>query len=80
MKILRYLTISAFCLLGVSQLTAVNDVSSQQNVKIAVVNFKTTVDQSKYGKEEQSNFEALRKQMETSLEDKEKVLTELSNK
>lgn len=80
MKILRYLTISAFCLLGVSQLSAVNDSNTQQNVKIAVVNFKTTVDQSKYGKEEQSNFEALRKQMETSLEDKEKVLTELSNK
>lgn len=65
-------------LLTLSNLTAAP--TAPENVKIGVVNFKTCVDQSKFGKEEQSNFEALRAQMETALEDREKVLTELSNK
>jgi len=80
MKILRYLVLglSAFSLLTMSSLSAVT--AAEHNVKIAVVNFKTCVDQSKFGKEEQSNFEALRKQMENALEDREKVLNELSNK
>lgn len=49
-------------------------------IKVAVVNFKTCVDQSKIGKQEQSSFEALKKQMELSLEEKEKAMTEISEK
>ncbi len=54
--------------------------SSQNGLKIGVVNFKDIVEHSKFGKLEQSNFEMLKKQMESVLEDKEKTLTELSNK
>lgn len=54
--------------------------SSQSGLKVGVVNFKDIVENSKYGKFEQSNFEMLKKQMESVLEDKEKTLTELSNK
>ncbi len=48
--------------------------------KIGLVNFKNTVEKSKFGKQEQSNFEALKRQMETVLEEKEKTLTDLSGK
>lgn len=52
----------------------------QNGLKVGVVNFKDVVEHSKYGKFEQSNFETLKKQMENVLEDKEKTLTEISNK
>lgn len=55
-------------------------VGSQSGLKIGVVNFKDVVEHSKYGKLEQSNFEMLKKQMESVLEDKEKALTEITNK
>lgn len=54
--------------------------SSQNGLKVGVVNFKDVVEHSKYGKLEQSNFEMLKKQMESVLEEKEKTLTEISNK
>lgn len=49
-------------------------------VKIGVVNFKTCIEQSKQGKQEQSAFEALKKQMEATLEEKEKTLNEIATK
>ena len=51
-----------------------------QPAKIAVVNFKTCIDKSKVGKEEQESFEGLKKQMEQTVEEKEKVLGEIANK
>jgi outer membrane protein len=48
--------------------------------KVGVINFKKVVDESKYGKAEQANFEELKKQMEAVLEEKEKSLTELASK
>lgn len=48
--------------------------------KIALVNFKTCVEQSKVGKQEQANFEALKKQMESVLAEKEKTLNEMAAK
>lgn len=48
--------------------------------KIGLVNFKTCVEQSKIGQQEQANFEAMKKQVEKVLEEKEKGLTELTNK
>jgi outer membrane protein len=44
------------------------------NAKIGVVSFKTCLEQSKVGKQEQANFDAIKKQMETVLEEKGKAL------
>jgi len=48
--------------------------------KIAFVNFKTCVENSKTGKQEQANFEKMKKQMEEVLAEKEKSLKEISAK
>jgi outer membrane protein len=48
--------------------------------RIASVNFKTCVEKSKLGQKEQSSFEAMKKQMETILEEKEKALTDVASK
>lgn len=48
--------------------------------KVAVVNFKTCVEKSKMGKKEQATFDAMKKQMETVLEEKEKALTDVAAK
>jgi len=48
--------------------------------RIGSLNFKKVIDDSKYGKHEQTNFESLRKQMEAVLEGKEKVLSEMAGK
>ena len=45
-----------------------------------VVNFSTCVTDSKLGKEEQNNFENLKKQLGTHLEDTEKQINELAAK
>lgn len=76
MKILRYLTIAAasFGLLASSVQAA------DANPKISTVDFKTCVEQSKLGKEEQSSFEALRKQMESAFAEKEKIMTDYAEK
>lgn len=52
----------------------------EENGKIRFVNFKTCVEDSKIGKQEQASFEAMKNQMEKVVEEKEKVLTELANK
>ena len=51
-----------------------------KSLKIAVVDFKTCVEKSKLGKQEQSAFDALKKQMETILEEKEKTLNDMADK
>jgi outer membrane protein len=48
--------------------------------KIGTVNFKLCVEESKLGKQEQASFEAMKKQMETVVEEKEKTLNDLANK
>lgn len=53
---------------------------SAKELKVGIVNFKECVEGSKLGKQEQESFEALKKQMESVLEDKEKQLTDLANK
>lgn len=53
---------------------------SNKPLKIAVVNFKTCVEKSKMGKQEQANFESLKKQMESVLEEKEKALNDMGTK
>ncbi len=49
-------------------------------LRIAQVNFKTCVEKSKIGQKEQASFDAMKKQMETILEEKEKALTDVSSK
>jgi outer membrane protein len=48
--------------------------------KVRVVNFKKCIEQSKLGKQEQASFDALKKQMESALEEKEKVLNDMATK
>ncbi|MBA3957725.1 MAG: OmpH family outer membrane protein [Parachlamydiaceae bacterium] len=50
------------------------------NVKVRVVNFKKCAEHSKLGKQEQASFEAVKKQMETVLSEKEKILNEMATK
>ncbi len=49
-------------------------------VKIGVVNFKLVVEESKFGKLEQSNFETLKKQIEGVVEEKDKARADLAAK
>lgn len=48
--------------------------------KVRVLNFKTCVEKSKLGKQEQESFDALKKQMENVLNEKEKTLNEMAEK
>lgn len=48
--------------------------------KIALINFKRCVEQSKMGKREEASFEAMKKQMESVVEEKEKTLNDLAAK
>jgi outer membrane protein len=57
-----------------------NAASPAKDLKVCVVNFKQCVEKSKMGKQEQANFEALKKQMESVLEEKEKTLNEMATK
>ena len=70
MKQLRYVILS-LALLG-SAIVAADDTR--------MVNFKTCVEKSKLGKQEQSAFEALKKQMEGNLAEREKTINEMAAK
>jgi len=59
-------------------MTATN--KADKKLTIRTVNFNTCVDTSKLGKLEKANFEALKKQMEGILGDKEKTLNEIAEK
>jgi outer membrane protein len=85
MKFLRYVVLSALALSVSTALNAADFQNNYQNnsnapVKIRVVNFKTCVEKSKLGKQEQSTFDALKKQMESNLEEREKTLNDLAKK
>ncbi len=54
--------------------------ADNQGMKARFFNFKACVENSKIGKLEQSNFDSLKKQMETMLGEKDKTLNELSDK
>jgi len=51
-----------------------------KDLKTGVVDLKYCVENSKLGKKEQEGFDAMRKQMETVLGEKEKVLTDMNTK
>lgn len=69
-----------FLCVGATMLFVVAAPGYAEEVKIGVVNFKTCLEQSKIGKEEQASFEAMKKQMESILEEKGKVLEALETK
>ncbi len=66
------------CLLLLS--TTVNAAEEVKTLKTRFINFKNVVEKSKLGKLEQGNFETLKKQMETVLEEKEKSLNDMMAK
>lgn len=57
-----------------------NSFEQTKPLRIALVNFKTCVEKSKIGQKEQAAFDAMKKQMETILEEKEKALTDVATK
>lgn len=54
--------------------------TANKQPRIGVVNFKQCVEKSKLGKQEQTNFENLKKQMESVLGDKDKTLNDMASK
>lgn len=56
------------------------DTKPNAPISVRVINFKRCVEGSKQGKQDQGSFDALKKQMETSLAEKEKVLNEMATK
>ncbi len=71
----KYLVL-AFAALSTFALTSATNTA----LKVGVVNFKTCFEGSKLGKQEQQRFEEIKKQLETTIETKEKELNELSSK
>lgn len=70
---------SAMLLTSMSPLFSAEKPSLQPG-KIGVINFKDCVERSKLGQQEQNSFEALKKQAELKLQEKEKNLRELAAK
>lgn len=54
--------------------------ANKQQLRVGVVNFKQCVEKSKLGKQEQANFENLKKQMESVLGEKDKTLNDMASK
>lgn len=67
-------------LLLTGMLCAALPVLDAAELKVGVVDFKTVVEKSKMGQQEQENFNKMKGQMESVLADKEKVLTDLAQK
>lgn len=76
-KLLSIATMSLLLLLNAQGLHADFGGSTP---KIRMVNVKTCIEQSKLGKQEQASFDALKKQMESVLGEKEKVLNDMATK
>lgn len=74
------LILSSFDAQNNSASASASPATKSQSLKVGVVNFKRCVEQSKLGKQEQGNFEGLKKQMETVLAEKEKALNEMATK
>lgn len=71
---------AAFCFAAVMVWSQSAEAADSNGLKIRIVNFKTCVEKSKCGQQEQASFEALKKQMETMLSEKEKVLNDMAEK
>lgn len=71
---------AALSLLCIQPLLSAAETTIAAPKKVGCVDFKRVIEESKYGKREQANFEGLKKQMETILEEKEKTLADLGAK
>lgn len=76
------LTVATATLLSAGAATAAEAGKFEQTkpLRIALVNFKTVVEKSKVGQTEQAKFDAMKKQMETILKEKEKSLSDIASK
>jgi len=66
--------------LATAAATALSAQAFAADTQVGIVNFAACMTDSKLGKQEQANFENLKKQMGTLLEDTEKQLQELASK
>jgi len=66
--------------LGIAAVVFCSAAAPQGQLNIRMLNFKSCVESSKMGKQEQTQFEGLKKQMESLLEEKEKALAEIDDK
>ncbi len=73
---MRKLFVSAVTILGLAATSAI----AAETPVIGVVNFAACVTDSKAGKKEQENMEAMRKQMSTMIENTEKEIREIATK
>ncbi len=82
MKKLISLGLAASMMISVALFAAQSDdfIQSSGALKVGVVNFKLVVEESKFGKLEQGNFETLKKQIEGVVEEKDKARAELAAK
>ena len=81
--VLRNILFASVCMsVPAIDVIAANPPIENQNIsaRICTVDFKKAIENSKLGKQEQSSFEALKKQMEESLGEKEKVLNDIADK
>lgn len=75
LRVIGALTIGAVGTLALSSATTQNS-----TLKVGVVNLKSCFEGSKLGKQEQARFEEIKKQLEATIEAKEKELNEMAPK
>jgi outer membrane protein len=82
MKKLNTICVALACMVAANftALEAGSTTNPTNNVRVGIINFREAVEESKFGKKEQEQFEVMRKQMEGMLEDKEKKLADLAGK
>ena len=78
--VMSFSTAAALFCSGCAFAEGANSFEQTKPLRIALVNFKTCVEKSKMGQKEQAAFDAMKKQMETILEEKEKALTDVASK
>lgn len=66
--------------LASTAISAVPLTASEESPAVAIVNFTTCITESKYGQKEQENFEGIRKQLSSMIEDTETELKDISSK
>lgn len=74
----RGILLGALLVASAGSLYAADPVTSEQ--RIGVVNFRKTIEESKLGKQQQQAFEALQNQMESSLMEQQKSLSDITTK
>ena len=80
MKLKKFTKSTITLALGLMCLTKFASAENTDKLKIGVVDFRTCIEKSYLGQEEQTKLEAMRNEMINSLEDKNKLLTEVMDK